>query len=208
MDIQELLFGLGEEKYGDFQSKLIPSVDREKIIGVRMPKIREIANMMVSSGCSEHFLDSLPHRYYDEDQLHAVLISNMSDYDQCLRRTEDFLGFIDNWCTCDTLSPKIFAANREDLLEHIRIWINSSHTYTVRFAIKMLMDHFLGDNYKKEYSDMVAGVVSDEYYVNMMIAWYFATALAKNYGQAILYLENRTLDTWIHNKTIQKARES
>ena len=207
MDITEILRDLSDEKYREFQSALIPSIEKETVLGIRMPEIRKLAKAMIAEN-TEVFMSSLPHKYYDENQLHAVLLSDIADWGRCIKKTEEFIGYIDNWATCDTLSPKVFSENKEELLKYIKVWLNSPHTYTVRFAIKMLMEHFLGESYSDEYPQMVAQIKSEEYYVKMMVAWYFATALAKNYECAVVYLEEDRLDRWTHNKTISKALES
>ena len=197
-----------DQKYRDFQIKLIPTVDPENVIGVRTPILRKMAKEYCRKEGIDAFLQELPHMYFDENQLHAFLLSEIRDYDDCITKTEQFLPFIDNWATCDQLSPKVFRKHRQDLLCHIRKWLSSGHTYTIRFAIGMLMQHFLDEDFDREYPEMVAGIRSDEYYVNMMIAWYFATALAKQYEAAIRYLKEGRLDIWTHNKTIRKAIES
>ncbi len=207
-EIREDLFKLQDTKYRDFQSKLIPTVDPETIIGVRTPELRKLSKQLVNRADISFFLDSLPHQKFDENQLHAFLLSEQKDYEICIAEVERFLPFIDNWATCDQLSPKVFRKHKPELLEHIRQWLQSNRTYTVRFAVRMLMDHFLDDAFNCSYPDMVADLKSDEYYINMMIAWYFATALAKQYESALPYLEQNRLSYWTHNKTIQKSIES
>ena len=207
-DIQARLFALQDKAYGEFQAKLIPGVEPESFIGVRTPELRKLAKEMLKEGGYEAFLSSLPHQYFDENQLHAFIISEMKDFDRCLAETERFLPFVDNWATCDQMSPKVFKKHRTELLEAVKLWIRSDLTYTVRFAIGMLMEHFLDGDFSPEYPAMVAAVRSEEYYVNMMRAWYFATALAKQWEAVIPYLEDDKLDLWTHNKTIQKAVES
>ena len=206
--MREELFKLQDVKYRDFQKKLIPTVDPDTVIGVRTPDLRKLANKMRGTPEAEAFMEVLPHEYFDENQLHAFLISEEKDYDRCIRRVEAFLPYIDNWATCDQLSPKVFKKHKDELLTRIRMWMKSDHTYTIRFAIGMLMQHFLDEDFDLQYPDMVAQIRSEEYYVNMMIAWYFATALAKQYEAAVSYLETQKLDVWTHNKAIQKARES
>ncbi len=209
--IREELFALQDRKYRDFQAKLIPTVDPETVIGVRTPQMRNLAKRLYKETDPnelEAFLKELPHKYFDENQLHAFLISEEKDYDRCVAQVNDFLPYIDNWATCDQLSPKAFKKHRGALLSHIKEWINSDHTYTIRFGIGMLMQHYLDDDFEPAYPEMVAQVRSKEYYVNMMIAWYFATALAKQYETAVTYIEEQKLDVWTHNKAIQKARES
>ena len=186
----------------------MPTVTPDTVIGVRTPQLRAYAKEVFKSEYAEIFLSSLPHTYYEENNLHGFLIEKIKDYDLCIKHLNKFLPFVDNWATCDQLTPKIFKKHTDKLLKQIEIWINSEHTYTVRFAIKMLMAFYLDENFKPAYPKLVASIKSDEYYINMMIAWYFATALAKQYNETIPYLENKTLDKWIHNKTIQKAVES
>ena len=207
-DIREMLFQLQDTKYRDFQIKLFPSVKPEAIIGVRTPELRSLAKTLGRTPDIEGFLDSLPHSFFDENQLHAFIISEMKDFRNCLDHVIRFLPYIDNWATCDQLSPKVFRKHRQDLLPYITEWIDSGNTYTVRFGIGMLMEHFLDESFKSEYLEKAAGVRSDEYYVRMMVAWYFATALAKQYEAAIPFIEERKLDPWTHRKTIQKAVES
>ena len=207
-DIISILFQMKDEKYKAFQSRLIPTVDPGNFIGVRTPDLRKYAKSLEKKEDIGLFLKDLPHKYFDENQLHAFIISGIKDYNKCMKEVESFLPFIDNWATCDQMSPKVFKKNKNDLLEHIRIWISSEKTYTVRFGIKMLMEHFLDDDFDGIYPDMVAQIRSDEYYIQMMSAWYFATALAKQYEEVLPYLEERKLDVLIHNKTIRKAVES
>ena len=206
--IRQRLFEEQDTAYRDFQAKLMPVKDPENMVGVRTPALRKIAKEYAKDPGIAAFLDELPHRYFDEDQLHAFIISEIKDFDTCMARTEQFLPYIDNWATCDQLSPKTFKKHRPELLDHIRDWICSDKTYTVRFGIGMLMQHFLDEDFDPEYPEIVAGVRSEEYYVNMMRAWYFATALAKQYEKILPFLEEERLDLWTHNKTIQKAVES
>lgn len=209
--IRRELFALQDPEYRDFQEKLIPGLESGSMIGVRTPALRTLARRLARE-CSaeelEEFLADLPHRHFDENQLHAFLISEEKNYDLCMQKTEAFLPFIDNWATCDQLSPKAFKKHRTDLPLHIRTWICDEHTYTVRFAIGTLMRHFLDEDFDPAWLELVASVRSEEYYVNMMIAWYFATALAKQYDAALPYLLSQRLEPWTHNKTIQKAVES
>ena len=206
--MREELFKLQDVEYRDFQKKLIPTVDPDTVIGVRTPELRKLAKQMRGTPEADAFLEVLPHAFFDENQLHAFLISEEKDYDRCIRRVEVFLPHIDNWATCDQMSPKVFKKHKDDLLTRIRKWMKSDHPYTVRFAIGMLMQHYLDDDFDSIYPEMVSKIRSEEYYVNMMIAWYFATALAKQYEAAVPYLETQKLDVWTHNKAIQKARES
>jgi len=197
-----------DEKYREFQIKLIPTVDKDHVIGVRTPNLRKYAKQIAGRGDVSEFLGDLPHRYFDENQLHAFIVSLIKDFYVCIDEVCRFLPFVDNWATCDQMSPAAFKKHPHELLEYIRKWIGSHEAYTVRFAIGMLMQHFLGDCFDASYPEMVAGVVSDEYYVNMMKAWYFATALAKQYDAVLPYIEKRCLDKWTHNKAIQKSVES
>jgi len=207
-EIREELFRQQDTKYRDFQRKLIPTVVPESIVGVRTPALRAYAKQLSGREDAWVFLEDLPHRYFDENQLHAFIISGIRDYDRCMEEVVRFLPFVDNWATCDQLSPKVFKKHRPELLEQIRIWIASAETYSVRFGVGMLMQHFLDDGFDAAYLAMAAGVRSEEYYVRMMVAWFFATALTKQYDAAIPYIEERRLDPWTHNKTIRKAVES
>ena len=206
--IREALFGMRDETYRSFQIKLIPTVDPDAVIGVRTPALRAMAAEMIRSGEAEAFLLELPHAWFDENQLHAFILSEMKDFSRCLESVNRFLPHIDNWATCDQLSPKAFRKRPAGLLEAIRGWMASGEVYTVRFGIGMLMAHYLDEAFDPAYPEWVANIRSEAYYVRMMIAWYFATALAKQYPQIVPYLENRRLDTWTHNKAIQKAVES
>lgn len=208
MEIEGRLFALQDKAYRDFHKNLVPTVPQDKIIGVRTPALRKLAKEIVQLGEAEAFLDRLPHKYFDENQLHAFIISGMKDYRECMARLQEFLPCIDNWATCDQLSPKIFKKHRQELLGEIRKWLESEETYTIRFAIGMLMEHFLDEDFDEAYLSMVADLRSEEYYVNMMIAWYFATALAKQYEAALPFIEGNHLAPWTHNKAIQKAVES
>ena len=206
--IREELFRMQDTGYRDFQMKLIPTAGPETMIGVRTPALRKYAKALVKAGQADEFLKNLPHTYFDENQLHAFILSELKDYDLCIEETDRFLPYVDNWATCDQLSPWIFKKNHARLSEKIPEWISSQETYTIRFGIGMLMQHFLDEDFDPAYPETVAGIRSGEYYVNMMIAWYFATALAKQYDTVLPYLEQRRLDPWTHNKTIQKAVES
>ena len=208
MEIKEQLFLLADEKYRDFQTKLIPTADKDRFIGVRTPELRSLAKKISKEPCCKDFLCSLPHKYFDENQLHAFIISEIKDFDICIKEVCRFLPHIDNWATCDQLSPKVFRKHKSELLVYIKRWIADDKTYTVRFGIGMLLMHFLDSDFNVSYLDTVSGIKSNEYYINMMIAWFFATALAKQYDTAIKYIENRKLDVWTHNKAIQKACES
>ena len=208
MSIRETLFSLREEKFAAFQARLIPNVAPERVIGVRTPALRKLAKTLRGSGQAEVFLKALPHEFFEENNLHAFLLCEMKDFEACVQAVEDFLPYVDNWATCDQMSPGVFRKNKQALLPHIRRWIASEQCYTRRFGIGMLMSHFLDEDFREEYLSLVSDIRSEEYYVNMMIAWYFATALAKQYEAALPYLENRRLDPWVHNKAIQKALES
>lgn len=207
-EIREELFRLRDIEYRDFQSRLVPTVDPEQVIGVRTPALRRYAKELVKREDAGIFLRDLPHGYFDENQLHAFLISEIKDYETCLEEVDLFLPFVDNWATCDQLSPGIFKRHRQELIGEIRKWIDSGRTYSVRFGLGMLMRHFLDEDFDAVYLEWAAAVRSEEYYIKMMIAWFFATALAKQYEAALPYIKERRLDVWTHNKTIQKAVES
>ena len=206
--IQERLFALQDTAYRDFTSKLTPSIDQETFIGVRMPALKALAKELKDTPEAAEFLTALPHYYFEENNLHAFLLNLIRDFDEALAQIEVFLPYVDNWSTCDTLSPKAFAKTPEKLLPSIETWLASGATYTVRYGIKCLMNYFLNERFSADYADMVAAVQSGEYYVNMMRAWYFATALAKQYEATVSYFEENRLDRWTHNKAIQKAVES
>ena len=206
--IQSRLFEMADTKYRDMQTGIIPSRAKEDFIGVRTPNLRAYAKELYGTVEAREFLDSLPHKYFDEDQLHAFILDRYKPFDVCMEEVERFLPYVDNWATCDQMSPAVFKKDLDQLLVKIRSWICSDHVYTVRFAIGMLMSYFLDDRFDPEYPEMVSKVESDEYYINMMIAWYFATALAKQYDAVLPYLQEKKLSDWVHNKTIQKAVES
>lgn len=208
MDIQKRLLELSDEKNADFSAKLTPGIDREKFLGVRIPASRKLAKEIIKGNEHKDFLNNLPHKYYDENILHSILISEIKDYDECIKYIDDFLPYVDNWAVCDTMSPKAFKNEHERLMNDILRWVDSDQTYTIRFGLKILMAHFLDNDFKKEYLEIPAKIKSDEYYINMMIAWFYATALAKQWDSTIVYIENGVLDKWVHNKAIQKARES
>ena len=207
-EIRNELFDMQDLKYRELQTGIIPSRDPQTLIGVRTPALRSFAKQLAKREDLSDFLNDLPHHYFDEDQLHAFIISEMKDYGRCMAELEKFLPFVDHWATCDQMSPKVFKKHKEELLVKIREWIASDRPYTVRFGIGMLMQHFLDEDFDPAYPELAAGIRSEEYYVKMMIAWYFATALAKQYEAVLPYLENRRLDAWTHNKAIQKAVES
>ena len=206
--IQEYLFSQQDLKYRDFHSRLMPTIDKNVIIGVRVPILRKYAKEISKNSDVKCFLCALPHKYYEENNLHAFIIEKIKDYDTCIKMLDAFLPYIDNWATCDSLCPKIFKANKDKLLKKISIWLKSDHTYTMRFGIKMLMTFFLDEDFDIKYPTAISQIRSDEYYIKMMVAWYFATALAKQYDTIIPFIENHTLDTDTHNKAIQKAIES
>lgn len=206
--IRDILLKLSDEKYKSFQLSLMPGVPSEKVIGVRVPVVRNFAKEIKGTPKAYAFMESLPHTYYDEDNLHGILISMEKDYRRAIDLLDDFLPFVDNWATCDLITPKIFANHQEELLVKIWEWMESEHTYTVRFGVEMLLKFYLDDGFSREQADAVAALRSEEYYVNMVRAWYFATALAKQYDGVISYLEEKRLDAWTHNMTIRKAIES
>lgn len=202
------LFENRDEEYAKFQSNLTPALEPDDFIGVRTPILRKYAKTVIKEDYCDDFLNELPHKYFDENQLHGFIISEIKDFDQCISRLQEFLPYINNWATCDQTAPKIFKKNKDRLIPYIEKWIESNDTYIVRFGIGMLMSHFLDDDFDVRYLDLVSSIRSEEYYVNMEIAWYMATALAKQWDSTIKYIENNKLDKWTHNKTIQKARES
>lgn len=207
-EIQKHLFELQDMAYRDFHSRLMPDIDKETVIGIRVPMLRKYAKSIAGTELSEKFIKELPHHYYEENNLHMMLITGIKDYDRCLSEIERFLPYIDNWATCDFPAPKCFENHKEELLPVIKRWIASSETYTIRYGIGMLMRLYLDEDFDPEYVRLVVGVKSDEYYVNMMIAWYMATALAKQWDAVIPYIEDHCMSDWVHRKTIQKAVES
>ena len=207
MEIRKELFNMQDISYKEFHQKLMPTIDPDAVIGVRTPVLRKFIKE-IKNDDNKAFFNDLPHKYYEENNLHAFLIAETRDFDECMDKLEKFLPYIDNWATCDCLKPKCFKKSRDKLLIEINEWIKSEHTYTVRFAINMLMTHFLDEDFKEDYLKTVASVKSDEYYINMVKAWYFATALAKQYDSTFPYIEKKLLPDWVHNKTIQKAVES
>ncbi len=207
-EIRKQLFELQDMGYREFHSKLMPTVEKESIIGVRTPQLRKLAKQFARTPESAKFMKCLPHPYYEENNLHGFLIEAIKDYGECIRALGEFLPYVDNWATCDLISPKVFKKHLPELLGEVRLWLASGHIYTVRFGIKALMSYYLEEEFSPEYPEMVAQIRSEEYYVNMMVAWYFATALAKQYEAVLPYIENRRLSRWAHNKAIQKAVES
>lgn len=213
--IREKLFLMQDLKYRDFTSSLIPTVDKERIIGVRTPVLKSFAKELMREAYEmgdfseiNLFLDNLPHEYYEENNLHSFIVSEIKDFEICIKETSEFLPFINNWATCDSFRPKCFAKNKEKLIPYIEGWLSSDKAYTVRYAIELLMIHFLDASFSASYLNTVSKIQSGEYYVNMMIAWYFAEALVKQYESAIFYIEMNKLEPWVQNKAIQKARES
>lgn len=207
-EIREELFALQDTAYRDFQSGLIPGLESGSMIGVRTPELRKLAKRMAKREEISAFLEVLPHRYFDENQLHAFVISENKDFGRCMEEVNRFLPFVDNWATCDQMSPKVFRKHREEMLPYIKEWLASDRTYVLRFGIGMLMEHFLDEDFDLAYPEMVSKIRSEEYYVNMMIAWYFATALAKQYETVLPFIEKRRLAPFTHNKAIQKSVES
>ena len=207
-EIKNELFKMQDINYRDFNSKLIPTVDKSLFIGVRTPELRKYAKQLAKREDIEEFLHSLPHKYFDENQLHAFIVSEIKDFKSCVDKVNEILPYVDNWATCDQLSPKVFKKHHKELITYIKEWLESDKVYTIRFGIGMLMEHFLDEDFDIIYPETVSNIRSDEYYVNMMIAWYFATALAKRYESILPFIEKRSLDIWTHNKAIQKAVES
>lgn len=206
--IRKELFALADADYKRFTCPLVPNLAPERIIGVRTPALRALAVRIDKSGGSESFLELLPHYYQEENNLHGMLIERIADYSACVARLDAFLPFVDNWATCDLIRPRCFKKHRQDLIGDIRRWIGAEHCYTIRFGLEMLMTHFLDGDFKREYLALAASVESEEYYVNMMLAWFFATALSKQWDCTLPYLEEKRLGPWVHNKTIRKAIES
>lgn len=207
-EIQKELFALQDTAYRDFQANLIPNLEDGAMIGVRTPQLRKMAKQMAKREEIGAFLEALPHTYFDENQLHAFIIAERKDFTQCMDELTRFLPFVDNWATCDQMSPKVFKRHRQELLPYIKEWITSDQTYVVRFAVGMLMEHFLDEDFDLAYPEMVSKIRSEEYYINMMVAWYFATALAKQYDAVLPFIEEERLAPWTHNKAIQKSVES
>ncbi|MBQ3404672.1 MAG: DNA alkylation repair protein [Oscillospiraceae bacterium] len=206
--IYRRLSELSEPDYKTFSAKLTPNIAADTVLGVKVPRLRELAKQIYGSAEAEDFMKKLPHRYLEENMLHGMLVERIKSFPEAVGEMERFLPYVDNWAVCDIISPKAFKKHPDELLEKIRAWTESEYSYTVRFGLKMLMSHFLDGNFKPEYLELAAGIRSDEYYVNMMQAWFFATALAKQYDAAIPYIRDMRLEPWVHNKTIQKAIES
>lgn len=207
-DIVKRLQALSDKEYKNFHGKLIPDISDDRIIGVRIPQIRRLAKELVKEGMEKDFINTLPHYYYEENNLHAFVIAEIRDFDSLMYEIERFLPFIDNWATCDSLRPKAFYKNREALLPYAEKWMKSDKEFTVRFGIEVMMNCFLDEHFRADYPRIISEIKSDKYYVNMMIAWYFATALAKHRAEIMPYIENNCLPEWVHNKTISKAIES
>ena len=206
--LREQLYSLKDEQYKRFQSKLIPSINPDTMIGVRTPQLKKIAAVMVKEGKYQEFLQELPHAYFEENQIHGFIIAGIKEWKECVKEINYFLPYVDNWATCDQLNPIVFKDYRSELLLEIFGWLKAKEEYTVRFGIKMLMDHFLEEDFSLSYPTVVSQVVREEYYIRMMIAWYFATALARQYEKILPYFTERRLEKWIHNKALQKAVES
>ena len=208
MNIHEILLELKNEEYRQFTAKLVPNIPAETIIGLKTPEMRAIAKNIFMDTDRDIFLNALPHEYYEENLIHFFVISMIKDFEECIQRVEAFLPYVDCWPVSDQATPKAFRKNHEKLLPYIRKWISSEHVYTARFGIRMLMNEFLGEDFREEYLELVATKKGDDYYLKMMVAWYFATALAKRYDETLPYIENHVLDEWTHRKAIQKAVES
>ena len=208
MNVQKELFKLQDLKYRDFTIKLNPVLDPKTIIGVRNPQTRALAKKMIKEDKYHEFLDSLPHKYFEENNVHAYIIEQLKDYDEVIRELNKFLPYVNNWATCDSCTPKVLGKHKDELIKVIKKWIKSKEIYTIRFGIEMLMAYYLDEDFDPRHLELVSKIKSKEYYVNMMRAWYLATALAKQRDEAMKLIESKTLDVWTHNKTIQKARES
>lgn len=208
MTLYDKLIAVKDDEYQAFQAKLVPNIPAASIVGVRTPQLRSIAKEVFDSDDRAAFLNSLPHLYYEENLIHFFVVAMVKDFYPCVQMTEAFLPYVDCWPVSDQASPKAFKKNHSLLLPYVQKWIASEHLYTARFGIRMLMNEFLGEDFREEYLALVAAKKSEEYYLKMMIAWFFATALAKRYDESVKYLENRVLDDWVHRKAIQKALES
>lgn len=213
-EITKKLFSLQDEKYRDFQIKLVPGITKEQMIGIRTPDLRALAKeISATSETASAFLQELPHKYFEENLIHFFIVALIKDFDECINQVEKFLPYVDCWPVCDQASPKVFKKNHEKLLPLVKNWISSDHIYTSRYGMRILMNEFLGEDFKTEYADLVVSRMSrkgeaEDYYLKMMAAWYFATALAKNWDQVLPFIEQHKLDPWTHNKAIQKALES
>lgn len=204
-EIRQTLLAMAEPEYGDFSAKLMPTVNRDTVIGIRVPLLRKYAKSLTDY---RDFLADLPHKYFEENNLHGFLLERERDFDRCIEKLDAFLPYVDNWATCDSMKPRVLKGRPEQLLPHILRWLKSDRVYTVRYAINLLMSYYLDEDFQENYLQLVADIRSEEYYINMMRAWYFATALAKQYEATLPYIENSVLDKWTHNKAIQKAVES
>ncbi|MCQ2506557.1 MAG: DNA alkylation repair protein [Lachnospiraceae bacterium] len=207
-EVQQELLKMEDCEYKTFSSNLMPGVDFEKVIGIRIPKLRKYAKELVKREDIDDFLLTLPHKYHEENNIHAFILEQCRDFDKTIGMLNSFLPYVDNWSTCDSMKPKAFKSHKKELWPEIKKWIASEHAYTIRFGIEMLMSFYLDENFDEEQANLVCAIKSDEYYVNMMIAWYFATALAKQWDRIIPYIVEKRMTSWCHNKTIQKARES
>ena len=208
MTVYEKLLEAKDDRYREFQARLVPNIPSETILGVRTPDMRKIAREVSGTPYRDEFLSQLPHRYYEENLVHFFLIAGIKDFDACVRAVDSFLPYVDCWPVSDQATPGVFRKNHEKLLPHIRKWITSDHVYTARFGLRMLMNEFLGEDFSPEYLEWAAAVKGQDYYIKMMVAWYFATALAKQYDDSVVYIEERRLEPWTHKKAIQKAIES
>ncbi len=206
--ITKELLSLRDDKVADFTSRTIPNIERNKILGLKTPELKAIAKKYFGTKDGEKFLNEVPHKYFEEDQVHVFMLSLIKDFDICIKETEKFLPLIDNWATCDQYNPKVFSKHKNEIMEYSLKWMKSDKTYEVRFGILNLMRYFLKEDFYMNLVDRVVEVKSQEYYINMMIAWYLATALAYRYDDILPVLKEKRLDTWIHNKTIRKACES
>ena len=208
MTLFDRLTEVKDDEYRIFQAKLVPNIPPETILGVRTPQMRKIAKEVYESDYRDEFLNDLPHKYYEENLIHFFVLALIKDFDECVKRVEEFLPYVDCWPVSDQATPKSFKKNHQKLLPYIKKWISSNHVYTARFGLRMLMNEFLGEDFKEEYLELAACKKGEDYYLKMMIAWFFATALAKRYDESVKYIENRRLDEWTHKKAIQKAVES
>ncbi len=207
-DIRRFLFDNSEQQYRDFSHSLLPTIDKSRLIGVRAPVIRKLAKSVGSTDTAQAFVSDLPHRYYEENNLHGYLVANQKDFHTAIKMVEKFLPYVDNWATCDNMRPKVFSKHLDLLYPYVLKFVQSSHTYTVRYGVGLLNSYYLDDGFEREHLELVCGIKSDEYYIDMMIAWYMATALFMQYDTAIEYIENKRLKPFVHNKAIQKACES
>ena len=208
MTVYEMLLKEKDAKYKEFQAKLVPNIAPETIIGVRTPQMRDVAKEVFKSDIRDEFLSVLPHKYYEENLVHFFVVSLIKDFDECITEVEKFLPYVDCWPVSDQATPKCFKKNHDKILPYIKKWIASDHVYTARFGMRMLMNEFLDEDFKEEYLELVASKKGEDYYLKMMVAWYFATALAKQYDASVKYIEDRKLNEWVHKKAIQKAVES